>query len=182
MPDTTGTFVLPYPNTSAAPDVPGDILTLAQATTDEFDRRATTFRFADSTARAAETLMREGDRAYQLDTNIEYFYDGSSWTALDSGWTTLTLAGGATAASGDAPAVRKLNGIVYFRGTFANTGTGASVKTTLPAGMWPSSEVTLLVRQGTSSTRLSINTSGQLSTLNSVTDVYLTGVNPYPAA
>lgn len=34
MPDTTGSFPMPYPNSSAVPDVPGDILLLAQAVDD----------------------------------------------------------------------------------------------------------------------------------------------------
>jgi hypothetical protein len=52
----------------------------------------------------------------------------------------------------------------------------------VPVGARPSLQVSLLVRAGTSSTRLSINTAGEISTLNSVSDVYLTGVNPYPVA
>lgn len=34
MPNTTGSYPMPYPNPSAVPDVPGDILTLAQAVDD----------------------------------------------------------------------------------------------------------------------------------------------------
>ena len=34
MPNTTGDFPMPYPNSSAVPDVPGDVLALAQAVDD----------------------------------------------------------------------------------------------------------------------------------------------------
>lgn len=39
------------------------------------------YRWADSSARAAEAGMRAGDRGYQADTGVDYWYSGSAWLA-----------------------------------------------------------------------------------------------------
>jgi len=41
-----------------------------------------TYKWANSTARGAQTGMTEGDHGYQEDTDTEYEYSGSAWVAL----------------------------------------------------------------------------------------------------
>ncbi len=48
------------------------------------------YRPADSSALAAVTGMRLGDRALQVDTGIHFRYNGSAWKAWESNWITYT--------------------------------------------------------------------------------------------
>lgn len=63
------------------------------------------YRWADSTARNAQTGMVAGDLGYQTDTGVVYRYDGSAWKAWESDWitwatppTNLTIGTGGSAA------------------------------------------------------------------------------------
>lgn len=79
MPDTSGTFPMPYPNTGVVPDGPDAVRELAQRVDDTLTGQVASWRVANSTARAALTGMRAGDFAYQIDTDILYRYSGSAW-------------------------------------------------------------------------------------------------------
>jgi hypothetical protein len=41
--------------------------------------RKFTYSWADAAARAAQTGMVKFETGFQIDTAIEYFYDGSAW-------------------------------------------------------------------------------------------------------
>jgi hypothetical protein len=76
---TTGSAKFPYPNSSAVPDVPADVLLLAQ----RIDKMSSGWTVcADATARAA--LVTNGDayeglHVYQIDTKVVYAYQSSAW-------------------------------------------------------------------------------------------------------
>lgn len=78
MPDT-GSGQWPYPNSSATPDVPADVLLLAQ----RIDLMASGWTVtANATTRGA--LVTNGDayeglHVYQIDTKVAYLYTGSAW-------------------------------------------------------------------------------------------------------
>lgn len=87
MPETSGSRPMPYPNGSAVPDVPGDLLALAQRVSDAFtsvegQRGMFSYRWPNSAARTAQTGMRAGDEGYQVDTFTSYRYTGSTWEVL----------------------------------------------------------------------------------------------------
>jgi hypothetical protein len=69
----------PYPNSSATPDVPADVLLLAQ----RIDLMSSGWTVtANATTRGA--LVTNGDayeglRVYQIDTGVAYRYTGSAW-------------------------------------------------------------------------------------------------------
>lgn len=76
---TTGSGLFPYPNSSAVPDVPADILLLAQ----RVEKIASGWTVcADATARAA--LVTAGDayeglHVFQIDTRVLYEYLSTAW-------------------------------------------------------------------------------------------------------
>jgi len=79
MPDTTGAYPMPYPNSGDVPDGPADILALAQEVDDQFTALAGVRRYANVAAITALPSPRAYDRAVALDTGIEYRYSGSAW-------------------------------------------------------------------------------------------------------
>lgn len=89
---TTGSGKFPYPNSSAVPDVPADVLLLAQ----RIDKVASGWTVcADATARAAlvtNSDAYEGMHVYQLDTKVEYIYLSSAWVPFHSDWITWATA------------------------------------------------------------------------------------------
>ena len=95
MPNTSGAYPMPYPNSTAVPDVPGDALLLAQATDTAFTAIAGIRRYANLAAINALGSPRAHDRAVALDTGIEYRYSGSAWGGWESDWVTYapTLTG-----------------------------------------------------------------------------------------
>lgn len=65
---------------------PASIATITAAMADaEADqiavRQIQSYKWADAAARTAATGMTEGDIGYQLDTNVNYLYDGAAWGA-----------------------------------------------------------------------------------------------------
>lgn len=100
----------------------------------------------------------------------------------DTGWITITLAGGATAVSGKEPAYRVFCRVVYFRGKMSSTGASSTTKFTLPAEARPDLEREGLLRAGaSSSTPYTIATTGVCTMTNSVSNVDLSTIAPYPA-
>jgi hypothetical protein len=71
-------------------------------------RQIKTYQWADSTERAAESGMVEGDLGYQADTNLYYRYSGSAWGNLANSLsglvpivpTSVTATGGTLGANG----------------------------------------------------------------------------------
>ncbi len=76
---TIGSGKFPYPNSSAVPDVPADILLLTQ----RVDKMASGYTIcADAAARAAlvtNSDAYEGLHVYQIDTKVEWLYTSSAW-------------------------------------------------------------------------------------------------------
>lgn len=97
---TTGSGLFPYPNSSAVPDVPADILLLAQ----RIDLMASGWTLcADSTARAAlvtNSYAYEGLHVYQIDTKAVYVYKSSAWVREPGIIYPTSVAGTGTSLSG----------------------------------------------------------------------------------
>lgn len=53
-------------------------------------RQSYSYRWNNSTERAAQTGMRADDRGYQIDTGVTYRYSGSAWVAWESAWISYT--------------------------------------------------------------------------------------------
>lgn len=87
---TTGSGKWPYPNSSAVPDVPADILLLAQ----RIDLMSSGWTItANATTRAAlvtNSNAYEGLRVFQIDTKTEYLYTSATWVPWNSDWITYT--------------------------------------------------------------------------------------------
>lgn len=136
---TTGSGKFPYPNSSAIPDVPADVLLLAQ----RIATIASGFTLcADATARAAlvtNSDAYEGLHVYQIDTKVEYLYTSSAWKAWNSDWitytATLSSTGGGSftvGTGGSASQVtqyRYVNGKVEVKWKFVLGSSGAAVPT-----------------------------------------------------
>jgi hypothetical protein len=147
MPDT-GSGQWPYPNSSATPDVPADILLLAQRNALMSEGWTST---ANATTRAA--LVTNGDafeglRVYQIDTGVTYKYLSSAWEEWESGWITwATAPTGITVGTGGAASSLQrymyVNGRCLFQYKFVLGSSGASVGTapylTLPFSLVPPS-------------------------------------------
>jgi hypothetical protein len=89
MPDT-GSGQWPYPNSSATPDVPADVLTLAQRIALMSEGWTVT---ANATTRAAlvtDSNAFEGLHVYQIDTGMTYVYRSAAWDISDLPWTSYT--------------------------------------------------------------------------------------------
>lgn len=160
---TTGVSKQPYPNSSAVPDVPGDILLLAQRV-DLFSGTAQVADAAGLAAMATATDAYDGVLATQRDTRVVYQRVSGAWvvTLEDTGWTNLTLTGSPlwTISGGLTPSVRRKNGVVYFRGRITG-GTGAPF--TVPAGFRPGQNSRFAIADGTSGVvmaHLTIDTAG----------------------
>lgn len=147
MPNTSGLFAQPYPNSSAVPDVPGDILLLAQSVDDDLSGQVAEWRVANAAARTALSGMRAGDRAFQIDTGITYRYSGSAWVAWSSPWIsytpTLTAAIGSFAVgtggnAQNAAEYKFTDGDFRLRGRIVYGTSGASVPTSTPLVGLPS--------------------------------------------
>lgn len=77
---------------------------MADAEADEFEKREIhTYVWSNSTQRGAQAGMIEGDRGYQLDTNVLYTYDGSGWYVFNSilGYASVTANQGSITAETD---------------------------------------------------------------------------------
>lgn len=108
--------------TAAMADSVADALDALEAVTEVYQ-----YRWADANARNAETGMRAGDRGYQVDTNVEYWYSGSAWlvnmpglnlivpTSVSGSGVTVSNRGTVTCTAATAPII---NGV--FTSRFAN--------------------------------------------------------------
>lgn len=104
------------------------------------NRAIQTFRWANTTARNAQTGMATGDVGHQTDTGVLYRYSGSTWAAWESDWIsyTPTMAGVTLGAGGSVTASYKyVLGRIFVRikvqlGTSGAAVTGG-VSFTLPA-------------------------------------------------
>jgi hypothetical protein len=133
MPDT-GSGQWPYPNSSATPDVPADILLLAQRNALMSEGWTST---ANATTRAA--LVTNGDafeglRVYQIDTGVTYKYLSSAWEEWESDWiswatvpTNLTVGTGGSAAT--VQRYKWINGRLYFDYRYVLGSSGSSMGT-----------------------------------------------------
>jgi hypothetical protein len=130
---TTGSGKFPYPNSSAVPDVPADVLLLGQ----RVDKIASGWTVcADAAARAAlvtNSDAYEGLHVYQIDTGVIYTYLSSAWVAgtgpkiggrvvrantsvtfSATTWTGATTSADWTTTGGKAPS----GGLASFNGTW----------------------------------------------------------------
>lgn len=105
----------------------------------------------------------------------------------DTGWTDITISAGFAAQGTDTPQVRKIGGIVYARGGWANTGMAINNTYsvgTLPAGFLPARNI--VGRWGTAtgatSGTLFITTAGvvQVRTGGALSTYYLFGGQSWP--
>lgn len=55
-------------------------------------RALRTYRWANAAARTAQAGMQANDRGFQVDTGVDYRYNGSSWKEWESDWITWTTA------------------------------------------------------------------------------------------
>lgn len=166
---TTSSSALPYPASSASPNVPSDIQALAVA----LDQRIIT-QVATQTARTALTSKYDGMRVYEQSTKRFYRWDGtaSAWQ-YDGGApppvTAITSFGAFFAATaGFAPGCYKnASGEVCVVGgvTVSTTYTPAgNVLLTLPTGFFPAVTISvpIYVDTGTGSMLGGIYTDGTL--------------------
>lgn len=69
-----------FPDTSTPWATTSDFSTSASSVEVALNSRERyTYRWANATARSAETSMRQGDTGYQIDTRAEYIYDSGAW-------------------------------------------------------------------------------------------------------
>lgn len=139
---TTGVAKYPYPNSSALPDVPGDILLLGQRVAKMngagVGYSATT---ADRTAKVTNGDVFEGYLDYDAQTTITYKYTASAWKAWESDWisytptlTNFTIGTGGVAAN--TAAYQYTAGNVRMKGSAflgtAGASVGSGVSMTIP--------------------------------------------------
>lgn len=88
-----------YPDTTYPDGFVTAMAAMAGSVQAAFDARAVRgYRWANSTARAAQAGMAAGDTGYQIDTGVYYFYSGSAWAIWQTGspiaftpsWTNFT--------------------------------------------------------------------------------------------
>lgn len=113
-------------------DIPADLS--SDITALENTNQIYGYRPADSSALAAVTGMRLGDRALQVDTGIHFRYDGSAWKAWESNWITWSTAptGITVGTGGSASSLQRykwMDGRIYFDFKFVLGTSGASVVT-----------------------------------------------------
>lgn len=100
------------------PTIQNDISALQTAT------GVKNYRWADATERAAQTGMEEGDRGYQEDTGLDYYYDGSNWLVNLPGLNLVTpssVAGsGATLQGRGVVVLSSVTGAVGIEGVFTS--------------------------------------------------------------
>lgn len=90
MPLTTPDSIY-YPDTATTGGLVTAMAAQATSVQDAFDTRAILgYRWADSTARGAQTGMDAGDLGIQEDTDVVYRYTGSVWKAWESDWISYT--------------------------------------------------------------------------------------------
>lgn len=147
MPTVDG---LPYPNSSATPDVPGDILLLVNAIARKNGGGiAYATNAAGLTALVTDGLVKEGMLAFQLDTKQLWYRESASWTDTrlidDTGWITPTLGNSWTAVT--AVQYRRYRGVVYLRGRATGGASGSAFN--LPTGFRPPVDSTYGVFSGT---------------------------------
>jgi hypothetical protein len=174
---TTGAGKFPYPNSSAAPDVPGDLLLLASRV-DKIAGAGTGWT-ADATTRAAlvtATDAFEGMTVYQNDTGARWRYLSAAWVAEDTGWVAITSFSGGGASDATYPCFYrvydfgkqvKLRGVITH--TAITTGSSAAI-CTLPAGARPASgrfpEFSLVPNVSNRVGKMTITSAGVLTTIN----------------
>lgn len=137
-------------------------------------RARQTFRPADAAALAALAgtyTLRVDDYAYQIDTGVQYRWDGAAWVSLDTDWINATLASGATVSDGLTPAYRRLNDVVYLRGRMQANGSGAMF--TVPAGFRVGQAGRIAVMLGSSGTTAGVLILGTDGTLSSAASANL---------
>lgn len=127
-----------------------DLAALADSVQDALTARLDTpgtheiysYRWADSTARNAETGMRAGDYGYQVDTGFSYFYNGSAWVVSSTGVgaASLTLDAGVTASQNLVAKEGRVVTITVTATRSAGWSTDGEVGT-LPSGFRPSATV-----------------------------------------
>lgn len=72
-----------YPDTSWVGGIVSAFATLATSIQAVFNRlQASSYRWTDASALAAQTGMRIDDRGYQIDTDTSYRYNGVQWVAF----------------------------------------------------------------------------------------------------
>lgn len=71
-------------------DLPRGLRTLVTTDGVNFIAMSGEYVWADATARAAATGMSAGDFGRQVDTLVQYRYDGSAWKEWQSSWLTYT--------------------------------------------------------------------------------------------
>lgn len=89
MPTTTNR-AYPYPSGSDAGNVPFYMQQLADAIDTDYGNHVHVKRVASSSALNALTGMVTGDKARRTDNGVVYRYNGSTWKAWESDWTTYT--------------------------------------------------------------------------------------------
>lgn len=96
----------------------------------EESRAIQAFRWADATARAAQTGMVAGDTGYQIDNTITYRYNGAAWVAWSSApiARTGTVLNNVTVGAGGTleAYMHYVNGVVHEFGKFT-LGSGSAV-------------------------------------------------------
>lgn len=112
---------------------------------------------ADAAALAALTGLREGDIAYQADTDAIYTYTGAVWVQLGGTptWAAPTFANSWVNYGAPYQAARytKVNGIVYLEGVI-KSGVVGSAAFTLPAGFRPAAAIILPTQSSSGSNGL----------------------------
>lgn len=113
------------------------------------DRRAIqTFRWADAAERSAQTGMVAGDKGYQEDLKIVWFYDGSNWLPWESPWITFTPSTNITIGTGGSPSniakAKFMSGSYRQRGRIVLGSSGFTVPTGPYVGLYTGITVTLV--------------------------------------
>lgn len=114
-----------------------DLAAMADSIQDVFTDNGRIYKWANATARAAQTGMTEGDLGDQADTNEIYRYSGSAWQLVGG----LPTTAPATAFSGwSTSSVFSRVGpiVVASGGSFAPTGTASITSSFTPIGSVPS--------------------------------------------
>jgi hypothetical protein len=138
---TTGSGKWPYPNSSAVPDVPADILLLAQRIDLMSSGWTMTATTTTRTALVTNSNAYEGLTVYQIDTGATYRYTSSAWVLLYLPKTTYTpsYTSGFSVGNGTVTAwYQVINARVFYHiEIVAGSGTGwtsGNITPTVPLG------------------------------------------------
>lgn len=131
---TTGSGQWPYPNSSATPDVPADVLALTTRIALMSEGFTSTASAATRAALVTNGDAFEGLHVYQIDTGVTYQYLSSAWVPMASGWiswatvpTNITVGTGGSAAT--VQRYKYINGRLYFDYRYVLGSSGASMGT-----------------------------------------------------